>query len=320
MKRIFSADIGFGRFKGIEMLEDGTVVKQIEFPSKIGITKKNEHISDTRIYDYKGHSYCVAEHASHLPSENLIDIKEYANLEYYAPVFLYHALKQLDSLPDIIVTGLSIAQLTNTGYFKEALQKFEVNGEEFIFDKVFVLPQGAGCVTTVKTYGDNFPNKTDIFLGDSNFVLVDIGTQTLDMVLVSKGIASPNMFEGIEKEGVMKIAAKVANKVKEQYQRSITLSEAIEIIETGVYQLRGNKYPFKDFVDEVKTEYIKELLSLVETKYGKILDKCQFIFLCGGGSVFFKTTENGFIRVPKTAHSFYNAIGFALFGLQQLNK
>ena len=88
-----------------------------------------------------------------------------------------------------------------------------------------------------------------------------------------------------------------------------------------IYTEVNSDFSGKRIVDiAVKTEYIKELLSLVETKYGKILDKCQFIFLCGGGSVFFKTTENGFIRVPKTAHSFYNAIGFALFGLQQLNK
>lgn len=320
MKTILGLDLGYGDNKITLIQEDGTVLKQFKFPSKIGITKKNEYISDTRIYDYKGHSYCVGENASHLPSENLINISEYANLEYYAPVFTYHALKQLDVIPDVIVTGLSIAQLTNTGYFKEALQNFQVNGEEFVFEKVYVLPQGAGCVTTVKAYGDNFPHKTDMFLGDTNFVLVDIGFKTLDMVLVSNGIASPNMFEGIENEGIMKIASKVASKVKEQHQRSITLSEAKEIIDTGVYQLRANKYPFKEYIDEIKTEYIKEMLKLIEDKYKGMLDKCQFIFLCGGGSTIFKTTENGYIRVPKTAHEFFNSIGFGLFGIQQLKK
>src|SRR5574344_430212 len=139
MKTILGLDVGYGFIKSTLYQEDYTVIKQIKVPSKIGITKKNEHISDSRIYDYKGHSYCVGENASHLPSENLINITEYANLEYYAPVFAYHILKLLDVKPDIIVTGLSIAQITNSGYFKEALQKFEVNGEEFVFDKVFIL-------------------------------------------------------------------------------------------------------------------------------------------------------------------------------------
>ena len=320
MKTILGLDVGYGFIKSTLYQEDYTVIKQIKVPSKIGITKKNEHISDSRIYDYKGHSYCVGENASHLPSENLINITEYANLEYYAPVFAYHILKLLDVKPDVIVTGLSIAQITNSGYFKEALQKFEVNGEEFVFDKVYILPQGAGCVSTIKQYGDNFPNKSDIFLGDSTFVLVDIGFSTIDMALVTKGVTSPNLFEGIEKEGVMKIASKIANKVKEQHQRSITLSEAKDILDSGVYQLRGTKYPFKDYIDEVKSEYIKDLLSLIESRYKGALDKCDFIFLCGGGSAFFKTTENGYIRVPKTAHEYYNSIGFGLFGLQQLSK
>ena len=53
-------------------------------------------------------------------------------------------------------------------------------------------------------------------------------------------------------------------------------------------------------------------------KYGKILDKCNYIFLSGGGSTFFKTTEDGFIRVPKTKVEFYNSIGFGLFGLTKI--
>ena len=293
---------------------DGTIQKQFKVPSTIGSTKRNPHVNDTRILDFREHSYYVGQDALNLPSENLIDITEYKNLEYYAPVFLYHVLKQVDIMPDIIVSGLSKGQIENSGYFKDALQNFEVNGEQFRFDEVYILPQGAGSKLTIDKYGDNFPHRQEQFMGDTTFVGVDIGFSTLDMFLVTDGKTSPNLFEGIENEGVMKIATKVAKKVHEEHNRNITLHEAKEITDTGVYRLRGEAYPFKEYVDEVKKEYLKELLELIESRYGDILDKCDFIFLSGGGSTIFKSTSNGFIRVPKSAHEYFNSIGFFRFG------
>ena len=314
LKTVLGWDYGFGHNKIILGTSDGKIIKQYKFSSIIGVTERNPHINDSRIVDFKEHSYYVGEDAVGLPSENLIDITEYKNLEYYAPLFLYTVLKQINIIPDIIVTGLSKAQIENSGYFKEALQNFTVNDETFSFDKIFVLPQGAGSKLCIDEYGDNFPHKQEQFMGDTTFVGVDIGFQSLDLFNVQNGKTSPNLFEGIEKEGVMKIATKVAQKVKEVHGRGITLHEAKDIIDTGVYRLRGQSHEFKEYVDEVKKEYLKELLELIESRYGDILDKCDFIFLSGGGSTIFKTTDNGFIRTPKSAHEFFNSIGFFRFG------
>jgi Actin like proteins N terminal domain len=314
MKKILGIDIGFGDTKVTYGTSDGHIIKQFKFSSSIGITKRNEYVQDSRIYDFLDHSYYVGEHSLHLPSENLIDITDYKNLEYYAPLFLYHTLKLIDSTPDIIVSGLSKAQIQNSGHFKEGLQSFSVNGEQYNFPEVYILPQGAGSKLTIDKFGNNFPNIQNEFLGATTFVGCDIGFNTLDMFLVTDGKTSPNLFEGIEREGIMKIATEVARKVKELHGRQITLHEAKEIIDSGVYKLRGQKYPFKDYIDEIKKGYLKDLLSLIETKYGKILDKCDFISLSGGGSTIFKSTDDGFIRVPKNKHEYYNSTGFFLFG------
>lgn len=318
MKTILALDVGFGDNKIVLMNETGEILKIFKFPSLVGITKKNEFINDNRIYEFKGHSYYVGEHASSLPSENLIDITEYKNLEFFAPLFLYHTLKQIEIKPDVIITGLSKAQIQNSGYFKEALQEFTVNGETFKFDTIYVLPQGAGSKLTIDKYGTNFPQIQTEFLGNATYVGVDVGMNTLDIFMVTDGKTSPTLFEGIEKEGVMRIATEVAKKVKELHGRQITLQEAKEILGSGVYKLRNIEHDMKDFVSDIKKQYLKDLLQLIETKYGKILDKCNYIFLSGGGSTFFKTTEDGFIRVPKTKHEFYNSIGFGLFGLTKI--
>lgn len=318
MKTVLGLDIGYGDIKVTTGTSDGTIHKKYKFSSIIGITNRNAHVSDSRIVDFKEHSYYVGEDALNLPSENLIDITEYKNLEYYAPLFLYAVIKQLNLIPDIIVTGLSKAQIENSGYFKEALQNFEVSGEKFTFEEVYVLPQGAGSKLTIDEFGDNFPHKQEQFMGNTSFIGVDIGFNTLDMFMVTDGRTSPNLFEGIEREGVMKIATLVAKKVKEEHGRGITLHEAKEIIDTNIYKLRGVSHNFKEYIDEIKKSYLKELLELIETRYGDILDKCDFIFLSGGGSTIFKTTDSGFIRVPKAAHEYFNSIGYYLWGINKL--
>lgn len=314
MKKVLGLDIGFGDIKVIYGTSDGAIIKQFKFPSAIGVTKRNEYVSDNRIYDYKEHAYYIGENAAHTPSDNRIDISDYKNLEYYAPLFVYHALQQINDTPDVIVAGLSKAQINNSGYFKEALQKFEINGAEYVFDNVFILPQGAGAKLTIDKYGSHFPQEQDEFLGTTTYVGCDIGFNTLDMFMVTNGKTSPALFEGIEKEGVMKIATLVAKKVKELHGRSIGLHEAKSIIDTGKYKLRGQAHDFSEFVDDVKKAYLKDLLKLIESKYGKILDQCDFISVSGGGSAMFKSTDDGFIRIPSSNHEYYNSIGQYVWG------
>ncbi len=316
MKTVLGLDIGYGDVKATLGYSDGTIIKQFKFPSAIGVTKRNSQVPDKRIYDYKEHSYYIGENAQHLPSDNRIDITDYRNLEYYAPLFVYHTLKQIEQKPDIIVAGLSKAQINNSGHFKEALQKFNVNDEDFVFDNVFIIPQGAGAKLTIDKYGTHFPKEQDEFLGKSSYVGCDIGFNTLDMFLVADGKTSPALFEGIEREGVMKVATLVAKRVKELHGRTIGLHEAKEVIDSNVYKLRGKKHDFKEYVDEVKKEYLKDLLKLIEVKYGKILDQMDFVSVSGGGSAMFKSSESedGFIRIPKSHQEFYNAIGQFIWG------
>lgn len=319
MKIIFGADIGFGDVKVIVMTEDGEVIMQFKFPTVLGVTKTNEHLNDAKVIEFGGYSYYVGEDALTLPSESLIDITDYDNLEHYAPLMMYKAIKESGYSPDVLVTGLSKAQIENSGYFKERLEKFEVNGEKFEFENVFVLPQGAGSKLCIDVYGDDFPNKVKTFTGTQTFVGCDIGFNTLDLFQVVNGVTSANLFEGIENEGVMKVAKLIAKHISEQFEgRKISLHEAKEIIDTGYFKVRGKRHPMTETLNKIKKEYLRTMLELIEAKYGKIIDKCDFISLSGGGSTIFETTEDNFLRVPKSHHEYYNSIGFALFGLGQL--
>jgi len=320
MKKILAIDIGYGHNKITFGLSDGTILKRFKFPSMIGITQRNENVQDERIYNFKDHNYYVGENAEHLPSENIINISDYKNLEFYSPLFLHHALIEIGEMPDIIVTGLSIAQIGNSGYYQAELKKYTVDNKDYEFEHVFVIPQGAGSKLTIDKYGDNFPKEQKVDLSSTTYIGADIGFNTLDLFLVTDGKTSPNLFEGIEKEGILKIATKIAKLIEQDYKRSISLQEAREVIDTGVYRLRGKAHSYKEQIDEIKKEYLKSMISLIENKYGNIIDKCDFISVSGGGSTIFKTTEDGFFRIPKTAHEYYNSIGQFLYGVIQSKK
>ena len=198
MKKILAIDIGYGSVKVIYGYSDNTIKNQFKFTSVVAVTGKDEYIKDKRIVEYKDKSYYVGEDALQFPSDALIDITEFKNLIYFAPLFVYTAIKKIGEIPDTIVCGLSKAQLQYSLAFKEAIQNFRVNDEEFNFENVYILPQGAGSKITIDNYGVDFPNKQQEFTGLSNYVGVDIGFNTIDIFLVTNGKTSPYLFKGIE--------------------------------------------------------------------------------------------------------------------------
>ena len=79
--RVLGIDIGYGSVKVIFGNDTGEPLKKFKFDSVIGITKANEYIKDQKIFRFKDFDYYVGVDAKALLSENLIDIKEYKNLE-----------------------------------------------------------------------------------------------------------------------------------------------------------------------------------------------------------------------------------------------
>ena len=315
---ILGLDIGYSSCKCVLMHKDGQTIKKFKFPSKIGITRSNiEGVQNDSIIHFDENFYFIGDDANHLPSDNLVNITEYKNLEYYAPLFVYWAKKiagVLETGVSKIISGLSIAQIQNSGYFQEAISHYVVDGKEFTED-VLLLPQGAGVKLAYDKFGPNYPDEQKEFLGESNYVIVDIGFNTTDLLLIHNGKTDPNLFEGIEKSGIMKIAAQMAKIINEKHGRQLTFLEARDILDSGIYKLRGQKYNYSDEVKALKDEYLKEILNLINDRYGKILDKADFIVIGGGGSYLFKDSQDGYIRVIHKDSEYYNAIGEALYGL-----
>lgn len=318
---ILGIDIGYGDVK-VVIGTASQITHQFKFSSAIAQAAKASAIRDTRIIDIavgeQMHQVYAGLDALSLPSSQIIDISDYDALEAYAPVFIHKALKiaNVDQKDvSILVSGLSVAQLGQSGYFKERIKQFAINNENYSFEQVFLLPQGAGSKMAFDKYGANYPNiRTEST--NNTFVGCDIGFNTLDLYYVTDGKTSPNLFEGIQKEGVMKIANMVKANIKELFNRDITTREAKEVLDTKVYKLRGEVHNMSQAVDKAISQYTQNLLTIIEDKYGPVIDKCDFICLQGGGATFFDL-DDPFFRVVKNNSEFYNAVGFYLYGVQK---
>lgn len=317
-KIILGIDIGFGDCKICVGSGDGKIIKKFKFPSSVGVTKKLDGVVNNRIMKYNDNYYMVGDDAKHLPSENIIDIDSYKNLEYFAPLLLEYAVRRAEiENPDVVVTGLSIAQINNSAYFQEILAKYTVDDIEK-HNKVYLLPQGAGAKLAYDVYGGTFPEKQKDFLGEATYCIIDIGFNTLDLVLVDRGLTDPNLFHGIEKHGLYKIAVQVSQFIHEKHSRQLSLQEAKDILNTGAYVLRNQKYDYSVEIKKLKEDYLREILKLIEDKYGKILDKLNFVVIAGGGSNLFSESDDSFIRILKNDSEYYNSIGEYLYGVNQL--
>lgn len=315
-------DIGYGDVKVV--IGDGNQITHIfKYSSAIARAQKVSSIRDPRILEIALPSgdidqVYVGLDALSLPSNMIIDISDYQMLEAYAPAFIAKALETAEVSAgeiDVMVCGLSVAQLGMSGYFKERIKQFTVSGKEYKFDKIFLLPQGAGSKLAFDMFGDHYPQPRTTSTNET-YIGADCGFCTLDMFYVTDGKTSPNLFEGIENAGVTRIAQDIQTAIKDKFGKDITLREAKEILDSGHYKLRGVVHDMDEVIKEVCKQYSQYLLGLIEERYGNIIDKCDFVCLLGGG-VNVLRLDDPFFRVVKNKSEFYNALGFYLYGVRQ---
>lgn len=314
-EKILAVDVGYGSTKVVYGDTNGIIFKKFKIPTVVGIVGNHQSIvKDDRVLQYKDGMYYVGEDAYALESNKIIDILDYDHLEYFAPLIIYHITKILGEAPDRIVTGLSKTQVGQSGHIQKCIESFEVNNIPVHFKEVNVLPQGVPSKLTLEKYGINYPQINTEFLDKTSYIAVDIGFNTLDLFQSINGKASAHLAEGIEGWGVMKVASEVKKLIAEdkRFNRTITLKEAMLILDSGNYQLRGVNYDLSAELRVLKEQYLEKIKELVETRYGTVLDKMNSFYLLGGGSVFFRELNDNFIKVPYAENEFYNAIGFYL--------
>lgn len=318
MPNILAVDTGYGDTK-VVFGNEHSINMKFKFPSVIGEVKINSLINDNRVQTREGKSYYVGEDALKLESESIVEIISYKFLEYSSPLFISKVIGMVGEVPDIVVLGLSISQIQNSGHYKDTIIEFlKSSGIE---PEVYIVPQGAVAKKAIDEYGVEFPNKSKTHTGDSNYILIDVGFNTLDIARVINGKTSTSLVKGIPNKGIIVVANYVIEKIKAKHNIKLNISEAKEVIDNNHLKLRGKVIDCLDIVQSSKQEYVQYLTTIVEDEFGNILDKSDNMILIGGGAYTLLAdyqSDDNFVIAPKSDSEYYNAIGYYRFGIDNI--
>jgi hypothetical protein len=299
-------DAGFGYVK-VAFRKNGkeTVIK---YPSVVALAEGFE----SSTYKFDDRFYYVGEPALKQPKQNIIEVIDYQKLERFAPIFLLEAIKRTgyraDQI-DAVITGLSASHTNSNDEFVRTLKKFSCNNDEYNFD-VDVLQQGVGAVTAIKRL-----LKNDI----DDYLVIDNGFNTLNTVLVFNKEIQKSKLKGYDNRGVINIAQMVQRHIEKTYNREIAVKEALLILDTNKYMLRGNIYDLSEVITEFKKTYTEDLLNFLEKYYSNEFDKLEKIFFVGGGAHFINQEYSPNIIALKNPE-YYNSLGYLFYGDEQDDK
>lgn len=308
-------DIGFGDNKVAAGNYSQGIFKLFKFPSAVAPVSQTEYFQDSRVISMGDKTYYVGDDAMRVETSLIQDVVEYKHLEEFQPLFIHYVLRSLGcndkNYPKYYVLGLSVAHIQNSGYFKQKAENyFKVMGWN---TKVIVLPQGAGVKVAHDAYGTSFPKMPDDFVGAaSNFLIADLGFNTLDVIHVLNGKLTPTNVRGIPNKGVVVLAARLHAHINRVYGMSYSVKEVKEFLDLGYMKVRGKTIPLTEPIAQFKKDYLALLEQIMEKEFGSIMNKVEYVLLSGGGAYFFKNHVDGdqFYHTPKTHSEYYNAIGY----------
>lgn len=300
-------DFGFGHIKYALSGNDNVGSCEVgKISSIVAEVQSDENDKDALFYE--GKSYYVGELCAYQKNKN--DIEKYEDLEKNAPLFLARIFEMNGVSPsevESLAVCLAPIHYQHKDKFIKKIKSFEVNGVQYSFDNVLVLQQGACAKDLIEKKRDKKDNSSD-------YMIVDVGFNTLDVCVVLNGDVKSGSLsrDSVENYGVIKMANIVLNEVKSQINtNNITTKDAMDIIITHHFRFRGNDYDFSELVEKSKEQYYKEIKNYLEKNYETYIDRLQAIYLIGGGSYYVDSYENHFIKFSDSAE-YFNALGCLL--------
>lgn len=326
---ILSIDTGWGYVK--YCVYDETTNKIVKIDKEVtGIMEVPEGdssiVSNVDTYHvFDGKRYLIGELATKLDREPL-DIMKYEGFKEAGPILVSYLLNKF-STNNItkISLGLSPAIWDKREDYKQNLIE-KLGLEE---EKVDIHAQGVSGHFTYYTFGldVNSDGKISMEPKSENYVLVDIGTNTIDSCLIINSSLLDYGIKGFLGKGVINVVEQVREYVYTSYLIKITQVEAKEVVVKGGFKKRGKFIDLSDKIAEFITDYLIDTFKFMEETYGDQFDRVDNILLFGGGAEIIKiymqksdTIKDkieelygeGYLLIPTDKAEYYNTIGYAL--------
>ena len=293
-------DLGYGDCKIALKKEDGTMMVA-KYPSAVAKVNPKRFGAGEAV-EFEGDHYLIGEHAINYKP---VEMNDYATLEKYSPLLLFHAFRKYGEF-DTIVTGLSIRQEDNSGEFKDRLSNFVIDGEEYNLD-VKLLPQGIGAKIIVEKQ----------FADITNYLVCDGGFNTVDLVPVFDGKADIHSVDALENRGIIEVVNELIDYISGEYNIELTPKEAKYALDNKSIEIYGKEVDLSDEIAHITKEYSQDLVRQIERKFKKSWHKFQKVIIVGGLSHYVDVSVYDHLAsVPKG--EFYNAVGFRQYAEDKL--
>lgn len=299
MKKKLAIDIGFKDIKAVYQDENGNLTK-LKFSAILAIAP--EEAEDMPLLE--GKRYFYDKTALMRDSKDIIEVADYKSLEKTSPIFIWIVFKKLNLKledVDVLITGLSLAHVEYANAYRKRITKFKIGKEIFDFsEKLVFVPQGVGAKYLIS---HNFKESPTTYL------IVDIGSLTIDVVDVVDGYTRKENLKGFPNEGIIKISRALQEHIVDTYSEHLSIKEVNELITTRQLVIEGTAIDLSEIVNKLSKEYSERTYKLLRNRYEREFKRYPKIYFVGGGAYFFDKSISNAIEILEEPE-YYNVMGY----------
>lgn len=237
---------------------------------------------ESNTYQFEGETLVVGEGAV---SESFTSL-DYKFKYKYDPLLMIHALLKLGALDLskveqnhlVLRIGLALGDWKHKDDYVKRLSNVSVDGKQFIFPNVKILPQGVGVYldSVVRVFENQHPSTCSI---------IDIGYNTINFLYFEEGKPLKQYCRSYMGHGVSSIITSFTNWLESKFGMPFSEQEAIKIFLREKFIYNGQEQEeVKDIIYELKSNFIKKLRNSILIKEKKLLSTSEVVLFAGGGA------------------------------------
>lgn len=320
-------DVGFGETKAV-LISKPTIRRQVSIPTAItplavemisGLNSKEKH------YEFKGKKYLVGTDAvfsgTALPTRNINFLVENSAIMIAAIIDQIPEVKNVEMEQICICAGLPLEFYADYKQdLKTSISNFSVNGRCFNFKNVSIMAQGEGVLYDY-AIDENFKLRSSV--DGTNMVVIDVGYNTVDVLIVNQGSCSSHHSQMLESAGICKATKMLESHVKSQIKSMAGMSAVLteqdlkQCLKQKFFVFKGERIEFTDICAEIIREYSAYLYAEIENRFGPFIVRADRVLCAGGGAhyisnYFAEKLGKKFLFIPEKPE-FANARGYGKF-------
>lgn len=309
-KTIVALDLGFGDVKLVA--PDHTTSK---FPSCISVCSTNGidlGYEEPNVFQFAAGKTVARKYRIGDRSEAM-SFLEFEAMCDFAPLLTFKALTDLSDFGDIdiLAVGLPLNYWKpHREAFAAMLKTVEANGRKITCGEVKVFPQGVAALVDMQRGFDGRPLARK---QPKNALVVDVGFNTIDTVIIKDGRVTPSNCDMTERSGLSEVALAIGAHISSHYKRKASAQACMKILAEGHMSHWGKDVDLTGVCHSILTAYADSLFADLKDRHASLLTEADSLVITGGGGHYLaKHIPDKFrsIAVITEAPEYSNARGF----------